>query len=161
MPGLCVFRPSSSTAQSTKSSSSFLDRHPCFLSSTTHRTPSLCCSQLYPSTSNSPIDKQISRMSLSSDSTQPLLCASQSKNDKLHLLTLPAEILTMIMKHLLIRPGCIHIPNNRERQRTWNDEPIRFELAPQVMRVCKQLFDQGIPLLYSRNIFLLDRYNDS
>ncbi|KAK6533156.1 hypothetical protein TWF281_007308 [Arthrobotrys megalospora] len=76
------------------------------------------------------------------------------------LLTLPAEIRLMVLENLLVSA---YISEDTGNPEVWpfaksDDLATRDELRPlfpQILRTCKKLYAEGIPLLYSKNRFCI------
>ncbi len=71
---------------------------------------------------------------------------------KPHLLTLPAEVRTMIWKHLLLTKagseGCWwRLTGNKLHNR------VRVKVTGQMLWTCRKMFEEGLPLLYGENVF--------
>lgn len=73
---------------------------------------------------------------------------------KPHLLTLPREVREMILKYCLIQLG-MSVPSRHGPRDPPHVHFIPNNLAPQVLRVCKQLYEEGGNLLYTHNVFNL------
>lgn len=67
---------------------------------------------------------------------------------KPHLLTLPAEIRIIIWKHLLFARSDFD-----GEWWTYKGDSLRNEVTGQVLWTCRKMFDEGLPLLYSGNVF--------
>ncbi|KAF1978499.1 hypothetical protein BU23DRAFT_225703 [Bimuria novae-zelandiae CBS 107.79] len=69
----------------------------------------------------------------------------------------------------LVRPGFIWIHRVSEHGvagfRTlpmWNAKPsVKISLSPALLRVCKQIYNEATPLLFSKNIFCFRRASDT
>ncbi|KAF7512082.1 hypothetical protein GJ744_002795 [Endocarpon pusillum] len=102
----------------------------------------------------------IDAMEASSLAGQAISCLSDStasssstaNNKKTNLLSLPHEILTMILTILLVRnETSIALPTMDHD----NFPDLKPEISPAVLQTCKPLNDIGKPILYGRNIFHL------
>jgi hypothetical protein len=85
--------------------------------------------------------------------------ASQNAPDSAtpsRLLTLPLEIITMILRELLWDPEPLFFHGDyavSERDsKEWGIKPRSQSLHTRVLRVCKQLFAEGEPILYDNTI---------
>lgn len=104
--------------------------------------------QAKPSLALSLAGQAISRLSDSTAST-----SSTANNKKTNLLSLPNEILTMILTILLVRnETSIALPTIDH----YKFPDLKPDISPAVLQTCKRLNDIGKPLLYGRNIFHLE-----
>lgn len=89
-------------------------------------------------------------------STEECATPISSSASRLHLLLLPAEIRMMILERCLVQRGkfCLRV----EPRGVVSIEFSEYDLAPAVLRVCKQLFIESGSLLYTHNIFKLSPY---
>ncbi|PGH26910.1 hypothetical protein AJ80_01493 [Polytolypa hystricis UAMH7299] len=99
------------------------------------------------------------------DSSEGSLSVSTTSNaeQKSTLLALPAEIRIQIYVLLLVswfdpksNPGFI-VPNTRQKMVVVDmaRAPEHRTMEPAILRTCKQVYHEAIPILYSRNVFNL------
>ncbi|ESZ93169.1 hypothetical protein SBOR_6448 [Sclerotinia borealis F-4128] len=88
-----------------------------------------------------------------------------SRNSKNHLLNIPREIRDEINKYLLTNPilgkGSSVTMIAKPRQPSWIKVVTspKYDLHPAVLRVCKQMYQEGLHILYERNVFFMDCTN--
>ncbi|ERF75796.1 hypothetical protein EPUS_01626 [Endocarpon pusillum Z07020] len=131
-----------------------LQRHLEFFTGPLPATPAVNTSpeslhdQAKPSLASSLAGQAISCLSDSTASS-----SSTANNKKTNLLSLPHEILTMILTILLVRnETSIALPTIDH----YKFPDLKPDISPAVLQTCKRLNDIGKPLLYGRNIFHLE-----
>ena len=131
-----------------------VQRHLEFFTGPLPATPAVDTSPKY-------LDSQAEPSSASSIARQATSCLSHSaasssstaNNRKTNLLSVPSEILTMILEILLVRnETSIALPTIDH----YNFPDLKPDVSPAVLQTCKRLNDIGKPLLYGRNVFNLE-----
>ncbi|KAI9646037.1 hypothetical protein NHQ30_005475 [Ciborinia camelliae] len=93
--------------------------------------------------------------------------SAPSRNARTHVLNVPPEIRDEIYKFLLVNPmlgqgsSVTTVANPVLSGTAWKKEVTapKYDLHPVVLRVCKQMHQEGLRMLYERNVFYMDCTN--
>ncbi|KAF7879484.1 hypothetical protein EAF04_000680 [Stromatinia cepivora] len=86
------------------------------------------------------------------------------RNSRAHLLNMPQEIRDEIMSYLLVNPilgqgNSVTVEAGPFRDGNREVTSPKYDLHPAVLRVCKQMYQDGLYMLYERNTFIMDCTN--
>ncbi|KAJ8065311.1 hypothetical protein OCU04_006002 [Sclerotinia nivalis] len=87
-----------------------------------------------------------------------------SRNSRAHLLNMPQEIHDEIFSYLLTNPmlgqsTSVTVEAGPFRNGNREVTSPKYELHPVILRVCKQMYQDGLYILYEHNVFIMDCTN--